>query len=180
MRARDNDREQRHTKLSFPTGYRVMQKEKVIYATDMLIGFGQGITNIGVSPCHDLGWKSNYLYADLKLPIDRVPGTPMLMRGVYCMSDGGGNVAFYVDLLVVGKGDDVTSAVGRFWLISAASPAYIQNVTPTATIEAVKLEGYSPSVDFQLQIGRDADNVLDTTVESFYLFKLIFEYTGYA
>ena len=99
MRARDNDREQRHTKVSLPTGYRQMQKEKVIYAADMSYGVGQGITNIGVSPCHALAGKGNwYLYADLKLPIDRVPGTPMLMRGVYSTNGGGGNIAFYVDL----------------------------------------------------------------------------------
>ena len=156
-----------------------MQLEKVIYANDMSVGQGPAITSVGVSPCHGISDKSVYLYADLKLPIDRVPGTPMLMRGVYCMSAGGGYVAFYVDLLVVGVGDILTAAAGRFWMVSVASPANTQNVTSTVTIEAVKLDGYSPSVDFQLQIGRDGTNVLDTASGIFYLFKLIFEYTAF-
>ena len=60
-----------------------------------------------------------------------------------------------------------------------SSPANIQNATPIVTIESVKLDGYNPSVDFQLRIGRDGNNALDTSNDVIYLFKLIFEYTAY-
>ena len=180
IRARDNDREQRHTKLSFPTGYRQMQKEKIIYAADMSAGFSGAITRIGVSPCYLLSGKIEYyVYADLKVPIDRVPDTPMLVKGVYCTNGGGGNMAFYVDLLVAGKGQDLTMAAGRYWMMCVGSPANIQNVTPTATIQATDLDGVMPSVDFQLQIGRVGNHDLDTSIANMYLFKLIFEYTAY-
>ena len=113
------------------------------------------------------------------MPIDRVPDTPIKMKLVYCTNGGGGNIGFYVDLLVASMGSDITTAAGRFWIISVGSPAYIQNVSPTVTIESVKLDGFIAPVEFQLEIGRDGDVDLDTSVATVYVFKVIFEYMAY-
>ena len=169
----------RHAKVPVD-GYRRDWREKVIYANDMRAVTGQGISSIGVSPCLLLSMKGNtYAHADLKMPIDRVPGTPMKMKLVYCTNGGGGNIGFYVDLLVASMGSDITTAAGRFWIISVGSPAYIQNVSPTVTIESVKLDGFISPVEFQLEIGRDGDVDLDTSVATVYVFKVIFEYMAY-
>ena len=176
---RDGDRERRHAKVPVD-GYRRDWREKVIYANDMSAIVGQGVSSVGVSPCVILSMKGNtYAYADLKMPIDRVPGTPMKMKLVYCTDGGGGNIGFYVDLLVASMGSDLTTATGRFWMISVASPANIQNVSPTVTIESVKLDGFIAPVEFQLEIGRDADIDADTSTSSAYVFKAIFEYIAY-
>jgi len=169
----------RHVKV--PTdGYRQAQLEKVIYANDMTEGSGASLTNIGVSPVWQVdNAADHHTYADLKLPIDRVPGTPLLFKLVYCTAGGGGNILFYVKVLVASLGTLLTTAVSPMFAVGVGSPADVQNVAPTITLQAVEVDGLVGPADLQLNVGREGAHALDTSANNAYIIKLIVEYTAY-
>ena len=169
----------RHVKV--PTdGYRQAQREKVIYANDMTEGSGASLTSVGVSPCWQLNnGADQHLYADLKLPIDRVPRTPLLFKLVFCTSGGGGVLVFYVKVLVASLGTLLTTATSPMFVLPNASPANIQNVAPTITLQAAEIDDLDVPVDLQLNIGREGAHASDTSANNAYIIKLIVEYTAY-
>ena len=169
----------RHVKV--PTdGYRQAQREKVIYANDMTQGSGAALTNIGVSPV----WQVNngadqHVYCDLKLPVDRVPDTPLLLKLVYCTAGGGGVLVFYIKVLVASLGTLLTTATSPMFVLPNASPADIQNVASTITLQAEEIDNLDGPVDLQLNIGREGAHASDTSANNAYIIKLIVEYTAY-
>ena len=169
----------RHVKV--PTdGYRQAWREKVVYANDMTEGSGATLTNIGVSPCWRLdNAADHHVYCELKLPIDRVPGSPLKTKLVFCTAGGGGNLLFYVKILVASMGTDLTTAVSPLFSIAAGSPANLQNIAPPIWIQSTELDDRDPPVDIQLNIGREGAHALDTSVNNVYLFKYIVEYLAY-
>ena len=169
----------RHIKV--PTdGYRQAWREQVIYANDMTQGAGASATNIGVSPVWQLNTGADqYVYCDLKRPIDRVPGSPFLFKIVYCTAGGGGNIVFYVKVLVASPGTDLTTATSPMFTIGVGSPANIQNVAPTITLQAEEMDGLDSPVELQLSIGREGAHALDTSANNVYITKVIVEYIAY-
>ena len=169
----------RHAKV--PTdGYRQALREQVIYANDMTQGAGASLTNIGMSPVWQLNnGADQHVYCDLKLPIDYVPFTPLLFKLVYYTAGGGGNILFYVKVLVASHGTDLTTAASPMFSTAVGSPASIQNVAPTIVLQATELDGLIGPVELQLNIGREGAHDLDTSANHVYLVKAIVEYTAY-
>jgi len=152
----------------------------VIYANDMTEGSGASLTSVGVSPVWQLDdGADQHVYCDLKRPIDRVPGSPLLFKIVYCTAGGGGNIVFYVKVLVASVGTDLTTATSPMFTIGVASPVNLQNVTPTITLQAEELDGLDAPVDLQLNVGREGAHALDTSANNVYVTKVIVEYTAY-
>jgi len=169
----------RHVRV--PTdGYRQALREQVIYANDMTNGSGASLGTVGVSPAWRLDNNADeYLYADLKLPIDYVPMTPLLLKIVYASLGGGGNFLLYVKVLVASVGTDLTTATSPMFTVAVGSPPYIQNVAPTITLQAEELDGLIAPIDLQLSIGREGAHALDTSTQNVKIIKLIVEYTAY-
>ena len=159
-------------------------REQVIYANDMQYGNSTKLSRVGgLSPCWVMVPDSDvYVYADLKVPIDRVPGTPIVLKPVFVMSQGGGRVEAYVGVTVVGEGDDV-SVVAPItgWLRTGmnAPPANVQATMPGVTVQAPWIDGRLPSCDLQLKIGRWGGFATDTADGTLYLIKVVAEYTAY-
>ena len=169
----------RHVRV--PTaGYRQAQREKVIYANDMTQGSGASATNVGVTPVWQVDNAADqHVYSDLKLPIDRVPGTPMLLKIVYATAGGGGNILFYIKFLAASLGTLLTTAVSPMFVVAVGSPADIQNVADTITLQATEVDNLDGPVDLQLNVGREGAHALDTSASNAYIIKLIVEYTAY-
>jgi hypothetical protein len=172
-------RNSRHVKVPVD-GYRRDWREQIIYANDMTEGSGATLGSVGVSP----SWRvdngnDHHVYCDLKVPIDRVPGTPLLLKLVYCTAGGGGNIVFYIKVLVASLGTDLTTATSPMFTIGVGSPANIQNVAPTITLQSTELDGLIGPVELQLNIGREGAHALDTSADNAYIMKLIVEYMAY-
>lgn len=169
----------RHVRV--PTdGYRQKWLEKVVYANDMTQGAGATIGSVGVSPSWSLANAADqYMYADLKLPIDRVPGSPILIKIVYASDGGGGNFLFYVGVLIASLGTDLTTAISRMFSTAVSSPANLMNVAPTITLQSTELDNLVAPVDIQLQIGREGAHALDTSTDAAIVTKVIYEYYAY-
>ena len=173
------NRSVRHVKI--PTdGYRQAWREKVIYANDMTEGSGATLTNIGVSPA----WRfdddeDQHVYCDLKLPIERVPGSPLKTKLVFCTSGGGGYILLYVKVLVASMGTDLTTATSPLFSIATASPANIDSIAPPIWVQSTELDDLIDPVELQLNIGREGAHALDTSVNNVYLLKYIVEYLAY-
>ena len=167
--------------MRVPTdGYRQAWREQVIYANDMTQGAGASLTNIGVSPVWQLNnGADQHVYCDLKLPIDYVPLTPLLFKLVYCTAGGGGNILFYVKVLVASHGTDLTTATSPMFSTAVGSPANIQNIAPTIKLQHTELDGLIGPVELQLNIGREGAHALDTSANNAYIMKLIVEYMAY-
>jgi len=166
---------------------RTVTKEVVITANDMY-GTAPGA---GADPTKGLtGQSARWRYsattrqgvcAEVKLPKDRVPGTPVKFYFVYSIptGPGGGNILWRLDYVVVGDGEDVTKdPTVRTVLASANSPDLISKSDPIE-ISADEFDGKSEPIQLQLGIIRYADDAGDTESSDADLYKLVMEYTGY-
>jgi len=146
----------------------------------MTEGSGASLTAIGVSPAWQVdNAADHHVYCDLKLPIDYVPLTPLLFKLVYCTAGGGGNIVFYIKVLVASHGVDLTTATSSMFTIGVGSPENIQNIAPTVTLQATELDGLIDPVELQLNVGREGAHALDTSANNAYIMKLIVEYMAY-
>ena len=119
--------------------------------------------------------------AEVRLPRDRVPGTPVRFRFVYSIptGPGGGHIMWRLDYLVVGNGEDVTStAAVRTVRAPAPAPGIVVESDPIE-IPASELDGKAEPVVLQLGIIRYADDAGDTEASDADLYGLRMEYTAY-
>jgi len=168
----------RHTKPQLLQAIR----EKVIYAVDMAVGENCTLSNVGPSSAMQINkqqQQNGYAIADLKVPIDRVPGTPIRFKIVYTGTAQVGNIVFYMSYIVVGLGENLAGALATQWLIQSAPPPNYSKTSDEIWIHAVKIDGKLPSVDIQMRIGRDGTHALDTNAGNVYILKVIAEYTAY-
>ena len=171
----------RHTKPAL----RQETREKIVYAGDMfdIDQTGAVFTDIGYSPVWQFpDGQDSYVHADLKVPNDRVPGTPITVKLVFGMTvEGGiGQVALYVGYYVVGYGESIQAGVfAPAWLLTPAPALNNSYTTPGFLIPASEMAGHRQSIDIQMRIGRDGIHVADTSVGTVNLLKAIFEYTAY-
>jgi len=167
-------------------------REVVIYARDMY-GTAYGI---GADPTAGIYFNCPYwsfdpdtvqgIGADVKLPVDRVPGTPLKFRFVYTipLGPGGHTIVWRLDWLIRNKGNwlnvvpntsiivDTTLARGQ---LMVTDPIEI----PAYQVDIQHLAGEGQPVNLQLGIIRQADDVNDVEPQSAYLFKVLMEYTAY-
>jgi len=123
------------------------------------------------------------LGANLKVPIERVPGTPIVVKYVYSqpsVQNGlGGRILFYLDLLPVGHGDSYVATSGRWWVNPLVAGVNISMTTDNMEVPPELLDGRASSVDLSLVFGRQGDHILDSSDSDCYLIKVIFEYWAY-
>lgn len=174
----------RHTKKPGTTTIRQELREKVIYAADMTIGNDVTAANLGASPVYQFDPDADqWAIADLKVPKDRVPGTPIRLRFVFAITTNPfGDVAWYISYLVAGEGTDLTGALSLMWEIVAAAGVNLQMTTDGLPIVAADIDPFQiagKSVDIQMRIGRDGADALDTATGIANLMKVIAEYTAY-
>ena len=164
-------------------GLRQELREKVVYANDLSEGSGTpSLTNIGVSPAWQHAHDSDSdVMGDLKVPIDRVPNTPIDVKLVFTVDQEGGmgNVLWNFSYLIASEGVDLTGArVTPAWLTSAP-PANVQKTTDPVRIASSSLDGLLKSVDIQFQVQREGTHASDTHGGNALILKVVFEYTAY-
>jgi len=181
----------RHVQVPFGT-YRQTAKEVVILARDMY-GTAYGIA---ADPTAGSYFNSPYwsfdpdtvqgIGADAKLPLDRVPGTPLKFRFVYTIptGPGGGNVVWRLDWLIRNKGNWINVVPNTSIVVDKTLSRGELMVTDPIIIKAHEVDiqhlaGEGQPVNLQLGIIRQADDVNDTETSPAYLFKLLMEYRAY-
>jgi len=158
---------------------RQVTREKVIYAKDMETD-GCSATVLGASPVMQFAAGSDqYALADLKIPVDRVPNTPIVVKLVFAGGGGPGYILWYISFLVAGEGQDLTASLATIWERTLAPPPNVQKTTNGMTIQANLLDGKLPSANIQMRIGRQGTHSLDDAPNATNLLKAIFEYTAY-
>ena len=120
--------------------------------------------------------------ADVKVPDDRVPGTPLKFYFVYSIptGPGGGNILWRLDYVVVGDGELVSSTPTVRTVLAPAGSVNLQSKSDPIEISADEVDGKRSPVQLQLGIIRYADDPGDTETSEADLYKLIMEYTAYA
>ena len=166
---------------------RKVTKEVVITANDMY-GTAPGA---GADPTKGLtGQSARWRYsattrqgvcAEIKVPEDRVPGTPIKFYFVFSIptGPGGGNILWRLDYLIVGDGEDITGTpTVRTVLVTTNAPNLLTKTDPIE-ISASELDGKRSPIQIQLGLIRYADDAGDTETSEADLYKVIMEYTGY-
>jgi len=166
---------------------RKVTKEVVITANDMY-GTAPGA---GADPTKGLtGQSARWRFspdtrqgvcAEVKVPNDRVPGTPIKFYFVFSIptGPGGGNILWRLDYLIVGDGEDITETpTVRTVLVTTNSPNLLTKTDPIE-IPASELDGKRSPVQIQRELIRYADDSGDTETSEADLYKVIMEYTGY-
>lgn len=172
-------REVRHTNAPLQRAIR----EAVLYAMDLQEGAGSPtLTNLGSSPVWqmDNGGIDN-VRGDLKIPADRVRNTPIDIKIVFTVSQGGGdgNVVFQLRSNVIGQGGDVSEAGAIGTLVVSAPALNLSKTTNAIRIASSDIDGKDQSADLQMLIERLGDHASDTFGGDVYLLKVIAEYTAY-
>ena len=119
--------------------------------------------------------------ADVMVPLERVPGTPLRFYFVYSIptGPGGGYILWRLDYVVVGDGDEVAPTPTVRTLRVRTPPPGVIDVAGPIEIPASELDGRKPPVQLQLGVIRYADDPGDTETSSADLYKLVMEYTAY-
>lgn len=117
---------------------------------------------------------------DVKIPIDRVLGTPIKVIPVLSVvGAAGGNVALRLDYYTVAIGESMSMLTE----IADFKIETMHQITEIVrgkgfTILPANLD-YKPGGDIQFEFHAVRNNVSDTNAGTLYLLKLIFEYTAY-
>jgi len=160
----------------------------VVYAYGMKSGAGQpSAGQVGNSPSWQFGAGAlQTVYIDLKDPIDRVRGTPLRFKIVYCTTvAAGGVIAFVLEYNVAGEGSNLAPAVMPIMYEFDAGPAAVNLQKTTAGTMYIwsgsidQLKHPDKSVDMQIELGRDGTHAGDTCLGTVQLLKLVCEYTAY-
>jgi hypothetical protein len=182
-------RDVRHTRVRTDT-YRQVLKEVPIYANEM---YGRPY-GIGADPTPGVEFNSPYqsfdpvtvqgICADLKLPVDRVMGTPVKFSFVYYIptGPGGGTVVWRLDYLMRRVGQFINVVPTTRDVRSVAPSIYVIAKSPYITIPGWEVDWFhqvDQSVEFQLGIIRWADHAADNEPSAARLLKLVMEYTAY-
>jgi len=166
---------------------RKVTKEVVITANDMY-GTAPGA---GADPTKGLtGQSARWRYsattrqgvcAEIKVPDDRVPGTPIKFYFVFSIptGPGGGNILWRLDYLIVGDGEDITGTPTVRTVLTTTNAPNLMTKTDPIEISASELDGKRSPVQIQLGLIRYADDAGDTETSEADLYKVIMEYTGY-
>ena len=119
--------------------------------------------------------------ADIKVPNNRVLGTPLKFYFVYSIPSGpgGGNILWRLDYVVVGDGELVDASPTVRTVLAPANSVDLQSKSDPIVIEASEIDGKAEPVELQLGIIRYADDAGDTETSEADLYKLIMEYTAY-
>ncbi len=119
--------------------------------------------------------------ADVKVPVDRVPGTPIKFYFVFSIptGPGGGYIVWRLDYVIVGDGEQVNpTATVRTVRVKTNSVNLITK-SPAIEIPTSELDGKAEPIQLQLAFIRYADDAGDTESSSADLYKVIMEYTAY-
>ena len=119
--------------------------------------------------------------ADVRLPADRVPGTPVKFYFIFSIptGPGGSYVMWRLDYLVVGRGEDVTASPTVRTVRAPTDAPNIVVRSPAIEVAAGELDGKHQPVELQLGVIRYGDDAGDTETSDADLYKLIMEYTAY-
>lgn len=181
----------RHVRLP-AEGYRQTTKEIVVQASQM-----SGVAD-GCQATPTLGVFSNSPYqsydpvtiqgicCDIKLPLDRVMGTPVKFYFVYYIptGPGGGTIVWRLDYLIRRLGGNINTAMTTRTVHDAAPAAYLIAQSDKLEFAGWEIDWYQQvkdgqPVDMQLGIIRWAGHPADTEVSAACLLKLIMAYTAY-
>lgn len=157
------------------------KREVILYPNDMTVD-GATLTTLGNSPvlqCADAA--DQYALANLRVPVNRVPYTPIRLRPVFAMTTAGedGNVLWYISYLVTSLGMDLTGALGTLWEAVGAPAVNLIQIADGMDIPAGDIDGHVLPVDVQMRVGRSGAHALDTSSGVANLLKLIAEYQAY-
>lgn len=155
-------------------------REKVLYKTDMEAdGASEGTWY------HSPIWSfaddaDQYITGDMKVPIDRVPGTIIKVKPqITVVGAVGGNVVLRLDYYVVGVGERLHEQPQVVDKKVVAMEDIGEIVKPDGfTISAAILD-YRPGGNIQFEFHAERTDVSDTNTGTLYLLKLVFEYTAY-
>ena len=119
--------------------------------------------------------------ADVKVPMDRVPGTDLAFKFVYSIptGPGGGDILWRLDILVVGDGEDVSGSPTVRTVLAPADAPNVISVSDPIVVPASEIDGKRAPVELQLGIIRYADDAGDTETSAADLYKVLMEYTAY-
>jgi len=119
--------------------------------------------------------------ADIKVPNDRVPGTPIKFYFVYSIptGPGGGNILWRLDYVIVGNGEQVNPTPNVRTVLAPTKAPNIQSKSDPIIIDASEIDGKAEPIEIQLGIIRYADDAGDTETSAADLYKVIMEYTAY-
>ena len=118
---------------------------------------------------------------DVKVPVDRVPSTPLKFRFVYSIptGPGGGYILWRLDYVAAGKGEQVSPTPTVRTVRALANAPNLISVSDPIVIDASELDSKAQPVELQLGVIRYADDAGDTEASDADLYKLIMEYTAY-
>jgi len=119
--------------------------------------------------------------ADVKVPVERVLGTPLKFRFVYSIptGPGGGNILWRLDYVIVGNGELVNPSPTVRTVLAPANASDLLSVSDPIEIDASELDGKTQPIEIQLGLIRYADDAGDTEASSADLYKVLMEYTAY-
>jgi len=158
-------------------------REKVVYANDLSEGSGSPtLTSVGLSPVWQLDAQGNsHVLGDLKIPIDRVPGTPIDVKIVFTVNAGGGYgyILLNFDYIVVSEGSNIALGDVMPGLVVTVPAANLQKTTAPIRIASSRLDGLISSADIQFAVQREQLNDADTYGGNVLILKVVFEYYAY-
>lgn len=159
------------------------KREVIVYAMELRERSGSPTqTNIGASPVWQMDNGGNdEVDGNIRIPRDRVPGTPIDIRLVFSVDAGGGedNVLLNVDYLISGQGQLMTAAVQSIGLVVACAAANTSKTTDPMRIPSSVLDELLDISDIAFVVEREGANALDTSGADLHLYKVIWEYTAY-
>ena len=158
-------------------------REIVVYANDMSEGTGAPtLTYKGNSPVWQMDDDAiSDIYGDVKIPIDRVPGTPIDVKIVFATGSGGGHghVLFNLPYSIAGYGESLAGANLTPSTLESAAAANLSKTSSPLRIHESRMDGRRSSVDIGFRVQREGAHVLDTHNHNIFFVKAIFEYTAY-
>ncbi len=118
--------------------------------------------------------------ADVKLPVDRAPGTSVKFYFVYSIptGPGGGDILWRLDYVVAGKGELVTPSPTVRTVLAWANAADLTWTSGPIVVSAAEFDGKAQPIELQLGIIRYADDAGDTEASEADLYKVVMEYTA--
>lgn len=175
--------------LSKPSAIRTI-RDVVIYPPDMY-GIAYGL---GADPTAGIAFNAPYWSfspdadqgtgASLKVPEDRVKGTPVKFYYVFAIPTppGGQTIMWRLDYLVRGKGNMFNVVPAQRHLPTLSKNMYLITTTVKLEIPASEVDyqhNLGQPVEFHLGIIRQGTHPEDTETANAYLLKVVMEYTAH-
>lgn len=180
--------ETRHTLniLAKPAALRATQTRE-IYPPDM---YGRAY-GLGSDPTAGITFNSPYwsfdpdtdqgIGASIKVPEDRVRGTPVKLYLEFCIptGPGGGTVMWRLDYLVRGLGWFINVIPAQRHLPTVTKSIFVKTVTAKVEVPGWEVDpqvAVGQPVEFYLGLIRQASHLADTETSAAYLLKVVMEY----